>query len=251
MKNYYFLSGLPRSGSTLLQSILSENPKFHCEGNSPMMIYLRAMHHAVQEQGKEQLDANQKHQIAHNIVKSIPNLYYTNTERPYILDKSRAWTHTFNLNLIKEYINPNPKIIVMVRPIEEILISFANMYKVNKRVDYSLNAMLVRGTDPIMKAYECLLMALQESNKHCIFITYDYLINNPEETLNAIYRFLELEPYKHDFSNIQNRYKENDNVYGLTGLHEVRKEISKNKYDIELSPDIVEFCKNLNKNIGL
>jgi sulfotransferase len=87
MKNYYFLSGLPRSGSTLLQSVLSENPKFHCEGNSPLMIYVRAMHFAVSEQGKEQLAANQKFQIAHNIVKSIPDLYYTNTERPIILDK--------------------------------------------------------------------------------------------------------------------------------------------------------------------
>lgn len=251
MKNYYFLSGLPRSGSTLLQSILSENPKFHCEGNSPLMIYVRAMHFAVSEQGKEQLAANQKFQIAHNIVKSIPDLYYTNTERPLILDKSRAWTNTENINLIKQYITPNPKLIVMVRPIEEILISFVNMYQKNKRVDYSVNSMLVSGTDPIMRAYECLRMAMRDSSQHCIFITYDYLIKNPEETMNAIYRFLELEPFKHDFGNIQNRFKENDNVYGLTGLHEVRKQISKNNYDIELSPDIIDFCKNLNKNIGL
>lgn len=251
MKHYYFLSGLPRSGSTLLQSILSENPKFHCEGNSPLMTYLRAMHLAVSQQATEQLAANQKFQIAHNIVKSIPDLYYANTGRSIILDKSRAWTNTQNVNIIKQYITPNPKLIVMVRPIEDILISFANMYQKNKRVDYSLNAMLVRGTDPIMQAYECLQMAIRDSPQHCIFITYDYFINNPEETMDAIYRFLELEPFKHDLTNIQNRYKENDSVYGLTGLHEVRKEISRNKYDIELSQDIIDFCKNLNKKIGL
>ena len=36
MKEYYFISGLPRSGSTLLSSILRQNPKFHADISSSL-----------------------------------------------------------------------------------------------------------------------------------------------------------------------------------------------------------------------
>jgi sulfotransferase len=31
MKQYYFISGLPRSGSTLLSGILKQNPEFYAD----------------------------------------------------------------------------------------------------------------------------------------------------------------------------------------------------------------------------
>ena len=34
--NYYFISGLPRSGSTLLSAILRQNPEFHSDVSSPI-----------------------------------------------------------------------------------------------------------------------------------------------------------------------------------------------------------------------
>jgi sulfotransferase len=36
MKEYYFISGLPRSGSTLLSGILKQNPKFYADIASPV-----------------------------------------------------------------------------------------------------------------------------------------------------------------------------------------------------------------------
>ena len=36
MHQYYFISGLPRSGSTLLSAILKQNPKFHADISSPL-----------------------------------------------------------------------------------------------------------------------------------------------------------------------------------------------------------------------
>ena len=38
MKNYYFISGLPRSGSTLLSTILSQNPDFYADISSPLSM---------------------------------------------------------------------------------------------------------------------------------------------------------------------------------------------------------------------
>ena len=36
MKQYYFISGLPRSGSTLLSAILRQNPDFYADIASPV-----------------------------------------------------------------------------------------------------------------------------------------------------------------------------------------------------------------------
>ena len=36
MKSYHFISGLPRSGSTLLSGILKQNPEFYADIASPV-----------------------------------------------------------------------------------------------------------------------------------------------------------------------------------------------------------------------
>ena len=36
MKTFFFISGLPRSGSTLLSSILKQNPDFYADISSPV-----------------------------------------------------------------------------------------------------------------------------------------------------------------------------------------------------------------------
>ena len=37
MKTFHFLSGLPRSGSTLITSLLNQNPQIHASTNSPVL----------------------------------------------------------------------------------------------------------------------------------------------------------------------------------------------------------------------
>ena len=36
-KTYYFMAGLPRAGSTLLSSILNQNPRFYSGPSSPVL----------------------------------------------------------------------------------------------------------------------------------------------------------------------------------------------------------------------
>jgi sulfotransferase len=36
-KKYFFVSGLPRSGSTLLENLLAQNPRFHATATSGIM----------------------------------------------------------------------------------------------------------------------------------------------------------------------------------------------------------------------
>ena len=73
IKQFVGLSGLPRTGSTLLSAILSQNPEIHAEGNSAVCQLMWDMQQSVVN--SEQLKANNK-DLLDALVKTIPHTYY-------------------------------------------------------------------------------------------------------------------------------------------------------------------------------
>ena len=47
MKTYYFMSGLPRAGSTLLSVLLNQNPRFYSGPVSAVKMIMQSIHHNV------------------------------------------------------------------------------------------------------------------------------------------------------------------------------------------------------------
>ena len=82
---------------------------------------------------------------------------------------------------------------------------------------------------------------------HCLhFVEYKDLVNNPQETLNKIYEFLDEEPFEHTFDNLENPHRENDQqVYGLADMHEVRPIVKSTapKPEEVLSPEVIARCE--------
>ena len=72
------LSGLPRSGSTLLSALLSQNPEIHAEGNSAVCQLMWDMQQSCLSAAKEQLLANNRQSTIKDIISQIPHLYYKN-----------------------------------------------------------------------------------------------------------------------------------------------------------------------------
>lgn len=75
-KQYYFLSGLPRSGSTLLSSLLSQNDKIYAGGNSPVCQLMWDTQVSVHTNSYQQIMANNKLDIAYNLIRNILDVYY-------------------------------------------------------------------------------------------------------------------------------------------------------------------------------
>ena len=74
MKSLYFLSGLPRSGSTLLGSILSQHPEIQSTPTSPLADLL-----CVIDEGFSKLDLQytyDKENIQYNTYSSLLNNFY-------------------------------------------------------------------------------------------------------------------------------------------------------------------------------
>jgi len=155
------------------------------------------------------------------------------TDKPYILDKNRAWCSYYPL-LSK--INPNPKIIFMVRDLREVFSSMEKKFRANPDIDGGeINNETLAGITtqkrvetwasghPIGYAVQKLHQSILDKTAHnFIFIRYEDLCSNPDACIKDIYKFLELEYYKHDFSKIDQITVEDDSIHGIYGDHTIR-----------------------------
>jgi sulfotransferase len=255
MKKLFFLSGLPRTGSTLLSAILSQNPDIHAEGNSALCQILWDAHISCNNNCIEQLKANKRlSETPVDIVSQIPYLYYKNSESSILLDKCRAWTSPSNIELIQKYITKDFKVIVLERPIIEIVKSFMRVHIANPltfNIKY-IEDLLNQNNDVLMKPLNGVVWAKENNqNNNFIFISYNDLVTKTEETIKKIYDFCGWDYFNHDFTNIIAKYPEDDfSAYGLKNLHEVMPQIERRKYDVTLPKEIEEKCIQIDKFMG-
>jgi sulfotransferase len=241
-KKYFFLTGLPRTGSTLLSTILSQNPIIYAGGNSPLCQMMWDMYSSVNVSANQQIVANNKLLQGEKIIKSIPNIYYSDIDKQIIIDKCRSWTIKDNVNIIKKYINVNPKFIILIRPIHEIVNSFCYLNDVNN-ILVNPEIYLEENSEPIMRSYLGIKNIMENENKeNYIIINYNDLIENTKSVIIKIYRLLGLNNFIHNLDNIINIHKEDDSVYGLSGIHDIRPNINKRFYKNYLSEYTLDKC---------
>lgn len=241
MKQFVALSGLPRTGSTLLSAILSQNPEIHAEGNSAVCQLMWDMQQSVIN--SEQIKASNK-DILNALVKSIPHTYYADVTKPIVVDKCRSWTLQANIQILNRYFDNPPKVIVLVRPLVEVVTSFIALRKENEWTD-PYQELLNNGSEPIMRSLAGVEWARNNNNGEFIFINYDQLLTYTVETLERIYEHCGWKPFVHNLDHIVNKHKENDSVYGLLGQHDIRPTIGKRILDVKLSDELVNKCSQL------
>jgi sulfotransferase len=249
-KKYHFLAGLPRSGSTLISSILNQNPNIYASANSPMCGMMFNLERSLL--ASEQYRAFPKPNVMSKTVMNVIDGYYSDTEKTNIIDKSREWSIPEHFEVLKRNLSYEPKIIIPVRSITDILASFITLVNKNPGkpnfIDAEIEARqefnfyrpandircdhLMRPKGLIDNCLYGIAYALQpENKKYFHFVEYDNLLENPELEIDKIYDFYGIERFNHDCSNIVNNIKEDDNVYGLIGQHDVRSSISRRHID--------------------
>ena len=243
IKQFVALSGLPRTGSTLLSSILSQNPEIHAEGNSAVCQLMWDMQQSVAN--SEQIKASNK-DLTNKLVKPISHTYYSDVKKPIVVDKCRSWALPANMEMLNRYFDDKPKVIVLVRPLVEIVASFMSLRKENGWQDLEAG-LLDDGSEPIMRSLAGVEWARKNNNGEFLFVTYDELVDDTQVSLDRIYEHCGWRPFAHNLDNIVNRYKENDAIYGLAGQHDVRPQISRRTVDIDLSDELVDKCNRLDE----
>ena len=262
------MAGLPRAGSTLLSTLLNQNPRLYSGPSSPVLGAMYVTHDNFI--ANELYTGYPKPDSVNKIVGSIIENWYYDIDKPVVIDKNRAWCE--RVPFIEGYIQQEAKIIVPVRRVDEILASILTMIKRNPfqegqpRINF-VDEQLVKSNIPINDENRCqyvltsqggivweslnaVKMGVDEGHgKKFHYVDYNDLVNDPQTELNKIYTFLGEESFEHSFDNLSNQHREDDiTTYGLGDMHKVHSKLEKTSSDpSEVLPASVIELYNSNK----
>ena len=267
-KKFYFMAGLPRAGSTLLSTLLNQNPRFYSGPSSPVLGAMYSVHDNFQ--GNELYTGYPKPERVNEIIGSVIKHWYSDVEQEVIIDKNRAWCA--RVPFIEGYIGQEAKIIVPVRRVDEILTSLLTMVHRNTFVEGQprinfVDEQLVKANIPINDHNRCeylltaqggivweslnaVKMGVDEGQSDTFhYVDYNDLVTDPQEELNNIYEFLGEAPFEHTFDGLVNEHREDDlTTYGLGDMHEVHSKLEKTSPDpSEVLPESIIELYNENK----
>ena len=252
MKQYYFISGLPRSGSTLLSALLGQNPEFYADISSPIQALTGTAVNIVTggESNLTLIEDQRK-----NLMYGIFDGYYRHIEKPIIFDTSREWTKRTSF---LQSLFPYTKILCPVRDIVSILNSFELIYSKNpfhntaftehNNVFARCDSMTAMDTsNGIVSMPWIYLQEGYSLNPEIIhFIEYENLCKEPEKTIRKVYEFLERPYYSHDFENVEYSNENFDKACNLKDLHTIKKGVEYKPPRCILPSEIVQKYKGMN-----
>ena len=245
----HFISGLPRSGSTLLSAILRQNPRFHAMMTSPVGAIYLAMLGAVSRKNEAAvfIDEDQKRELLTGVFR---NYYHKIAADKVVFDTNRLWCS--KMPSIAAHF-PDAKVICCVRNVSWIMDSIERLTRRNDlelsgifgfdaggtvytRVNRlaASDGMVGFALDALREAY------FGEYADRLLLVGYEALTREPAATVAAIYDFIGEAPFAHDFDNVEYDAEEFDVLLGSPGLHRVRRKVEFIARPTVLPPDLFE-----------
>lgn len=226
MKQLCFLSGLPRSGSTVLAAILNQHPAMHV---TPTSGLIDLMGSAVQvwEQNPTMKVQEQNQSELFTLLRSIAQAKYEHIDRAVIIDKSRGWPMPQIMSTMEKVLGRKPKIIATVRNVPDCAASFVRVAKPKDVQAFLREEQGVIGH--LKSSYVTLEAGLKASPENFLLVDYDDLMDAPEVQLKRVTDYLELPEFTFDFSAISgSSVKERDEeVWNIPGLHDIKPKLER------------------------
>lgn len=253
---FHFISGLPRSGSTLLAALLRQNPRFHAGMTSPVGALFTGMLNqfgAGSEFGPV-ITQEQRQRLLRGIFSS----YYADAaDKQLIFDTNRLWCARMPALMD---LFPQAKVIACVRNVAWVMDSIEKLYRANpyentklfnddteRSTVYSRVETLAQRNRLVGFAWSALKDAYYgEHAKSLLLVEYELLAKVPEKVLRLVYDFIGEPWYAHDFEHIDYDAPEFDEALGLKGMHKVRPRVSLEARRSLLPPDLFEQYASLN-----
>ena len=251
---YHFISGLPRSGSTLMGAILRQNPRFSAGMSSPLASLFEGIIAQVSA-GSEistMVDTAQRARLLRGLFDS----YYAETRAEVIFDTNRAWCAQLPALMT---LFPDTKVICCVRDVAWVMDSLERQFRANAFENTKLfNNSAERST--VYTRVEALANAnrlvgfpwhalreacFSEHAARIVLVEYDLVTHRPAEVFKLIYQFLGEPSFEHDFANVAYDAPLFDAQLGLDGLHRVHPKVEPRQRQTILPPDLFERYSKL------
>ena len=250
MPTYHFISGLPRSGSTLLAALLRQNPRFHAGMTSPVGSLFSGMLNQFSA-GSEFGPVITQVQRKRLLTGLFSNYYAEQIDKDIVFDTNRQWCA--KLPALMDLF-PQAKVIACVRNVAWVMDSIERLYRANpyentklfgddveRNTVYSRVDTLAQRNRLVGFSWAALKDAYYgEHAKSLLLVEYDLLAATPEKVLRLVYDFLGEPWFEHDFEHIEYDAPEFDQALGLKGLHKVRPKVEVEARRTILPPDLFE-----------
>lgn len=259
-KHYFFNTSLPRSGSTLFQNIIGQNPDFYVTPTSGFLelIYGAKSNFQSCPEFKAQ-DAEQMKKAFLGFCRTSMDGYFNAlTDKKYVLDKNRGWAILHAL--VKEFYD-KPKMVCLVRDPRAIFSSMEKKFRKNPIHEHSVqNATQLIGTTvakrveiwasglPVGLSLDRLKDTIEQGiAEKMLFIRYEDLMDNPALEIKRFYDYIGQNTFNHDFEKITQITQENDRFHDIYGDHIIREKLEPFPKDYE---DILGFetCQSIKKS---
>jgi len=219
-KTLHFLSGIPRSGSTVLAAILNQNPMTHVSTTSGLVHALDGLANTWHSAGLLNENDPERKKLAQTMRGAI-DAFYEDTDKPVIIDKSRGWPIAQIMGAMSQVLNRPPKIIATVRSVPDCAASFIRVAKPADLDEFMHTGQLM---DHLRAAYISLQNGFEYAPENFLFVEYEDLLADPKAQLARIHEFLELPAFEYDFNNIDGSTvaEDDEQLHGHAGMHDVK-----------------------------
>lgn len=222
-KTLHVITGLPRSGGSMIASVLAQNPKFHSNTNSFLPVLLNLLSKNYHALANGQKDS----QHIKNILTAVIQGFYAHTDAPVIFDRHLMWPTL--LPMLESVLDRPVKVLVCVRNPAEIITSFERSrvdnplaigvadQNLGEQSSIASRAMYYSGPEGILgithrNLHDAVIKGYLD---RMLFVDYGLYCGSPRSQTQRIYDFFDLDEFDHDFNNLDSE------------IHDVRSKVQK------------------------
>lgn len=245
-RTFHFISGLPRSGSTLLSALLRQNPRFHAGISSPVLGLINGALEQMGAGGEAAsfFDSDKRRRIC----RALLDAYYADATQPVVFDTNRQWTARLHqlTGLVDDF-----KVVCCVRNPAWVMDSFEAIHRKNpfdysrmfspasRATVYTRCEQMMSSGGTVGGAWTALKEAFYgDFSDRLLLVDYELLTRHPARTVELIYQFLGEPLFQHDFDNVDYAEEAFDQDLGVKGLHTVRRKVEFKSRRSILPPDL-------------
>ncbi len=234
----HYVAGLPRSGSTLLQNLLGQNPAHFVTPTSGVIDLVAGVRDAwpknvsMRGQGLEKM----KPRIERGLRGLMEGFYAPElAEGRVVFDKSRGWPAY--VEILDAAFGEPQRIVLVMRDVRAVLASFEKLHRKNPVVrhgiggDAFVQAQTTEGRARLLLAPGSVVgiainrvrdLLQRGLGERAVVVPYRQLTQNPQAILAALHTALGLPAFTYDPKNVEQITHEDDDLHGWGDLHTIR-----------------------------
>lgn len=226
-KTIHFLSGLPRSGMTLLSNVLAQNPRLHATSGGGVLAAMLLVRNEWSKMVSFRATPNDAGKL--RSLRGMLEGYYADVLQPVIIDRSLGWLGA--LEMAETILERPAKVLVCVRDVRDVLATFELQW----RTDPAMRAFIEQhpslprwetvagrcdvwasNDESVGIAYNQIKDALSRGYRDRLhFVEFEQLMATPHEVLAGIYQFLGEPAFPHNVTSIRQVVWETYSLYGV------------------------------------